>query len=86
MKTGVNVTHLICEAGEVIKDERRSASAWIKKTNKKTSPKQNKRLPTVLTFSRQFSLTFPSPDRLWVMVRPITNGPHNSGEQWCSPG
>lgn len=39
MKTGVNVTHLICETGEVIKDERRSASAWIKKT-KKTPQKQ----------------------------------------------
>lgn len=53
MKSGVHVTHLIFEAGEVIKDERCSASCLHthKKTKKKTNP-HTKPLPSVLSVSR----------------------------------
>lgn len=36
MQSGVNVTHLICEAGEVIKDERWSASVLAHQKNPKS--------------------------------------------------
>lgn len=87
MKSGVHVTHLIFEAGEVIKDERCSASCLhththkknqIKKKNKpthQTSPVGSKRVSAAFLL---VSLPASFPGRTLSDGQAITNGPHNS--------
>lgn len=75
MKSGVHVKHLIFEAGEVIKDERCSASVSthkktlrnIKQNTHQTSPVGFKRVLAALS---QFRSWLRFPDGLWVMDDP----------------
>lgn len=85
MKSGVHVTHLIFEAGEVIKDERCSASCLHTKKNKsrkkpthQTSPVGSKRVSAAFLL---VSLPASFPGRTLSDGQAITNGPHNSRAQ-----
>lgn len=81
MKSGAHVTHLIFEAGEVIKDERCSASCLHKKNpnlNKpthQTCPVGSKRVSAAFLL---VSLRGSFPGRTLGDGQAITNGPHNS--------
>lgn len=74
MKSGVHVMHLIFEAGEVIKDERRFASVSTQKNPTNIKQKTHQTSPIgstrVLAALSQFRSWLGFPDGLWVMDEP----------------